>query len=73
MDISGKDTPAEYGRYKTLYNQFVRWSNLSVFSRIFTELANQTPFDGSLMVDSTHLKVHGTAASLLKKKTLRAS
>ena len=71
--LQWKDAPAEYGPYKTLYNRFVRWSRLGVFSRIFTELANQTPFDGSLMVDSTHLKVHRTAASLLKKKTLRAS
>ena len=63
----------KYGRHKTLYNRFVRWSRLGVFSRIFTELANQTPFDGSLMVDSTHLKAHRTAASLLKRETLRAS
>lgn len=34
------------------------------------ELANKTPFDGSLMIDSTHLKAHRTAASLLKKGIL---
>ena len=45
--LQWKDAPAEYGPYKTLYNRFVRWSRLGVFSRIFTELANQTPFDGS--------------------------
>lgn len=73
MDFSGKDAPAEYGPYKTLYNRFVRWSRLGVFSRIFTELANQTPFDGSLMIDSTHLKAHRTAASLRKKGAPRVS
>ena len=51
--LQWKDAPAEYGPYKTLYNRFVRLSRLGVFSRIFTELANQTPFDGSLMIDST--------------------
>lgn len=39
-----------YVPYKTLYNRFVRWSRLGVFSRLFTERANQTPFDGSLMI-----------------------
>ena len=73
MDFSGKDAPAEYGPYKTLYNRFVRLSRLGVFSRIFTELANQTPFDGSLMIDSTHLKAHRTAASLRKKGAPRVS
>ena len=71
--LQWKDAPAEYGPYKTLYNRFVRWSRLGVFSRIFTELANQTPCDGSLMIDSTHLKAHRTAASLRKKGAPRAS
>ena len=71
--LQWKDAPAEYGPYKTLYNRFVRWSRLGVFSRSFTELANQTPFDGSLMIDSTHLKAHRTAASLRKKGAPRVS
>ena len=66
--LQWKDAPAEYGPYKTLYNRFVRWSRLGVFSRIFTELANQTPFDGSLMI-----KARRTAASLRKKGAPRVS
>ena len=73
MACSGKTPPDEYGPYKTLYNRFIRWSRLGVFINIFTELANRTPFDGSLMMDSTHLKAHRTAASLLKKGIPRAS
>ena len=30
-------------------------------------------FDGSLVIDSTHLKAHRTAASLLKKGILHVS
>ena len=71
--LQWKDAPAEYGPYKTLYNRFVRLSRLGGFSRSFTELANQTPFDGSLMIDSTHLKAHRTAASLRKKGAPRVS
>lgn len=66
--LQWKEAPDEYG--PTLYNRFVRWSRLGVFNKIFIELANKTPFDGSLMIDSTHLKVRRTAASLLKKGIL---
>ena len=68
--LQWKDAPDEYGPHKTLYNRFVRWSKFGVFNKIFIELANKTPFDGSLMIDSTHLKAHRTAASLLKKGIL---
>lgn len=34
-------------------------------------LVKYTPFDGSLILDSTHLKTHRTAASLLKKGILQ--
>lgn len=62
-----KDAPVEYGPHKTLYNRFIRWSNLGVFSKIFSELASDAEHDQRLMIDATHLKAHRTAASLLKK------
>lgn len=62
-----KDAPAGYGPHKTLYNRFIRWSNLVVFSKIFSELASEAEHDQRLMIDATHLKVHRIAASLLKK------
>ena len=43
------------------------------FNNPFTGLANQTLFDGSLMLDSTYLKAHRTAAILLKKGILHVS
>ena len=71
--LEWKDTPDEYDPHKMLYNRFIRWSKLGVFNNIFIELANRIPFDGSLMIGSTHLKAHRTAASLLKRGILRAS
>ena len=62
--LQWQDAPGEYGPHKTLHNRFVRWSRLGVFNKIFIELANKTPFDGSLMIDSTHLKAHRMVASL---------
>ena len=53
-----------YGPPKTLYNRFVRWSRMGVFARIFVELARPGPDGDVIMIDSTHLKAHRTAASL---------
>lgn len=65
--LQWKDAPKEYGPHKTLYNRFIRWSRLGVFDRIFAALAGEGPKAQRIMIDSTHLKAHRTAASLLKK------
>lgn len=62
-----RDAPRAYGPHKTIYNRFVRWSRLGVFNKIFAELAGKAGKPTRLMIDSTHLKAHRTAASLLKK------
>jgi transposase len=64
--LQWKDAPRRYGPHKTLYNRFVRWSRLGVFDRIFVALAAQAGPPERIMIDSTHLKAHRTAASLLK-------
>ena len=61
-----QDAPAVYGPHKTLYNRFARWSRLGVFARIFRDLAKPGADGDTLMMDSTHLKAHRTAASLRK-------
>ena len=67
-----RDAPKEYGPHKTLYNRFIRWSRMGVFDRIFANLAADVGEPERLIIDSTHLKAHRTAASLLKKGLLRA-
>ena len=69
--LQWKDAPSGYGPHKTLYNRFIRWSRLGVFARIVSALAGKAGVPGELMIDSTHLKAHRTAASLLKKGVLR--
>ncbi len=66
-----RDAPACYGPHKTLYNRFVRWSRAAVFDRIFQALASESTATKTVMIDSTHLKAHRTAASLLKGGLLR--
>ena len=61
-----QDAPPVYGPHKTLYNRFARWSRLGVFARIFRDLAKPGPDGDTIMMDSTHLKAHRTAASLRK-------
>jgi transposase len=65
--LQWKDAPKAYGPRKTRYNRFMRWSRLGVFDRIFAILAAEGPRPERIMIDSTHLKAHRTAASLLKK------
>ena len=65
-----RDAPPGYGPHKTLYNRFVRWSRMGVFSRIFAALAGEDGEPDRLIIDSTHLKAHRTAASLLKRGRL---
>jgi putative transposase len=62
-----RDAPSVYGPHKTLYNRFVRWSRMGIFDRVFANLAALSGPPDRLMIDSTHLKAHRTAASLLKK------
>lgn len=68
-----KDAPPAYGPHKTLYNRFVRWSRAGVFERIFAELALESTASDTVMIDSSHLKAHRTAASLAKKGALRVA
>jgi putative transposase len=66
--LQWKHAPREhYGPHKTLYNRFIRWSEMGVFNRIFRALAGEQGTPDRLMIDATHLKAHRTAASLLKK------
>ena len=62
------DAPAFYGPHKTLYNRHVRWTRNGVFARIFAALAEEVGPPERIIIDSTHLKAHRTAASLLQKK-----
>ncbi len=68
-----RDAPPGYGPHRTLYNRFVRWSHMGVFSRIFAALAGEAGEPDRLIIDSTHLKAHRTAASLRKKGGLPAA
>src|SRR5260370_19255714 len=62
-----RDAPAGYCPHKTLHNRFARCSRMGIFDRIFANLAAESGPPDRVMIDSTHLKSHRTAASLLKR------
>lgn len=71
--LQWKDAPRGYGPHKTLYNRFIRSSRMGVFARIFASLAARPGVPDRLMLETTQLKAHRTAASLLKKGVLHAA
>ena len=76
-----RDVLASYGPRKTIYNRFIRWSELGVFGRIFFELARGGGASDEMMIDVEpvvrhwsennwrgHLKTHRTASGLAVQK-----
>ena len=57
-----RDAPPVYGPPKTLYNRFVRWARKGVWERVFPELAAAGGPPVVLMLDSTPVKAHRSAA-----------
>ena len=57
-----KDAPAHYGPHKTLYNRFVQWARKGVWDGIFARLAEAGGGPATVMLDSTHVKAHRSAA-----------
>ena len=57
-----RDAPPGYGPYKTLYNRFVRWARKGVWDHVFAELAAAGGPPVALLLDSTPVKVHRSAA-----------
>ncbi len=68
-----RDAPAVYGPPKTLYNRFVRWARKGVWDRVFTELAAAGGPPTALLLDSTPVKVHRSAAGGKGGRTIKPS
>ena len=57
-----KDAPAIYGPPKTLYNRNVRWAAKGVWRDVFETLAAAGGPLAEVLIDSTHVKAHRSAA-----------
>ena len=57
-----RDAPPVYGPSKTLYNRFVRWARKGVWDGVFARLSEAGGPPVALMLDSTPVKAHRSAA-----------
>lgn len=57
-----KDASAFYGLSKTLYNRYVRWAAEGVWRDVFEALAAAGGPPAEVLIDSTHVKAHRSAA-----------
>lgn len=56
------DAPAVYGPRKTLYNRYVRWAVKGVWRKLFLTLAAEAAPPAHVMIDSSAVKAHRSAA-----------
>lgn len=56
------DCPAEYGPAKTIYNRFIRWAKRGIWENVFSALAGAEGAPDRLMIDSSVVKAHRSAA-----------
>jgi transposase len=67
------DAPPVYGPRKTLYNRFVRWAEKGVWTNIFHALATAGGPPAQLLIDSSAVKAHRSAAGGKGGRSLRRS
>jgi len=67
------DAPADYGPRKTLYNRFVRWADKGVWVGLFEALAQSGGPGMQLMIDSSAVKAHRSAAGGKGGRKIRRS
>ena len=60
-----RDLPERYGSWKSVYTRFCRWRDSGLLEQIFTALSADADFE-NLMIDSTIVKVHKSAAGAKK-------
>ena len=63
--IPWRDMPEQYGPWSTIYNRFNRWSKAGIWDMIFEAIVDSHNVD-TVMVDSTSVRAHPTAAKLKK-------
>ena len=56
------DAPLDYGPRKTLYNRYVRWAIKGVWVRLFEALAQADGPPAQVLIDSSAVKAHRSAA-----------
>ena len=72
------DAPSDYGPKKTLYNRYVRWAEKGVWTALFEALAQAGGPPTQVLIDSSAVKAHRSAAggkggSKIRRSAARAA
>jgi len=67
------DAPVEYGPKKTLYNRYVRWAAKGVWLGLFHALAQAGGPPAQVLIDSSAVKAHRSAAGGKGGRKIRRS
>jgi len=59
--------PAEYGRWNSVYKRYSRWCEAGVWERLLSQVS-QAPDLEHLILDSTIMRAHPSAAGVEKKR-----
>lgn len=64
-----RDLPAEFGKWNSIYRQFLRWSKMNVFKKLLKNISTDTDNEWC-SVDSTYVKLHqhGAGPSVFRKE-----
>jgi len=68
-NITWRDLPEKYGRWFSVYRQFLRWSKSGLLIKVFKVLSVEADNEW-ISIDSTYVKVHqhGTGCSVFSKQ-----
>ena len=67
------DAPPDYGSKKTLYNRYVRWAEKGVWAALFGALAQAGGPPAQVLIDSSAVKAHRSAAGGKGGRQIRRS
>lgn len=59
-----RQIPEIYGKWKSIYSRFRRWSKLGIIKKIFISLTEKLPKRCTAMIDSTFSKAQRSASSM---------
>jgi transposase len=62
-ELRWRDAPSVSGPHQTINNQWERWSERGVFTRLMKRLVAGNAEPKNVMIDATYLKAHRTASN----------